>query len=163
MSKKKSVTTKKSSGVVENTDDFKSMISEELNEEPVVDTKKRGRKPKTPEEEKSYYDRVEKTFSNSGTTHKVFIGVKDNQKIDITTPIGIRVLVARYPDFYKMYLYSYHQIGEPSYPLGGVRVWNEAFGQVQAFYYDSVAIHPEGGTKRFHHFKQELEVDKSEE
>ena len=92
----------------------------------------------------------------------MFVGVKDNQKIDIFTPIGIRVLVARYPDFYKMYLYAIHRAGEPSWPNGGVRIWNEAHGQVQAFHFESVAIHPEGGMKRFHHFK-EIEVDKPAE
>jgi len=144
-------------------DDFKSTVSDALSEEPVVDTRKRGRKPKEPEEEKQYYERVDKVFTNGGADHKVFVGVKNNQKIDIFTPIGTRVLVAKYPDFYKMYLYAYHQAGEKSWPVGGVRIWNEAFGQVQAFHFESVAIHPEGGMKRFHHFKQEIEVDKAEE
>jgi len=154
---------RKSSKPADSVDDLKSTVSDSLTEETVVDTRKKGRKPKEPEEEKQYYERIEKIFSNGGTGHKIFVGVKDNQKVDIFTPIGTRVLVARYPDFYKMYLYAYHQIGEPCYPYGGIRVWNEAFGQVQAFYYESVAIHPDGGTKRFHHFKQEIEVDKSSE
>lgn len=143
--------------------DFKESVSDALNNEEVVDTKKKGRKPKAPEENKEYYDRADKVFSASGTTHKVFLNVKDAQKIDFFTPIGTRVLVARYPDFYKLYLYAYHRPGEVSYPLGGIRVWNEVHGQVQAFYYESVAIHPDGGTLKRFNKNSQIEVDNSTE
>jgi len=144
--------TKKKSANSDDAESFKSSIENVLNEEcsDSVNTRKRGRKPNKPEETNQYYNRTEKVFNTSGTTHTIFINVNENQKVTSDTSVGIRVLVARYPDFYKIYLYDYHNPGEPSYPHGGVRVWNEAFGQIQAFYYDSVAIHPEGGSKRFH-------------
>ena len=69
-----------------------------------------GRKPKNPEEIKEYYERKEVVFNpSSGTSHQVFTGVKLCQQINETTQMGTRVLVARYPNFYRLYLYSFHK------------------------------------------------------
>jgi hypothetical protein len=121
--------------------------------------KRRGRKPKNPEEIKEYYERKVVMFNpNSGTTHQVFTGVKPCQQINETTQVGVRVLVARYPNFYRMYLYSFHKPGEHTFPRGGVKIWNANFHQMQTFYQESVAIHPEGGYHRFAGV-QEIDVD----
>jgi hypothetical protein len=97
-----------------------------------------------------YYKCVQRVVSNaSNVTHWVFNDVDEPHKVDIFTPKGTRLLVARYPDFYKIYLYKTHRAGEPSWPNGGVMVYNANYETMQYFYYDSVAIHPEGGMYKF--------------
>jgi len=118
-----------------------------------------GRKPKNPEEIKEYYERKEVVFNpSSGTSHQVFTGVKLCQQINETTQMGTRVLVARYPNFYRLYLYSFHKPGEPTFPRGGIKIWNSNFHQIQYFYQESVAIHPAGGYHRFVGV-EEIDVD----
>jgi hypothetical protein len=97
-----------------------------------------------------YYKCVQRVVSKSSSTeHWTFQGVDGQHKVDNYTLKGTRVLVARYPDFYKIYLYKTHIAGEPSWPNGGVTVYNATYETMQCFYYDSVAIHPEGGSYKF--------------
>ena len=136
-------------------DAFKASMAEKLG---ISETpKKKGRKPKDPALVKEFYDRSTRIFNpESAVVHSVFIGVKDSQKVKEDTPIGTRLLIARYPDFYKLYLFDYKLVGTPHYPYGGVKVWNATLGQMQSFYYESSAIHPNGGT---HHFERTSEID----
>lgn len=98
-----------------------------------------------------YFDRrKERVNPESSCLHSIFVEVSDIQKVTDKTEKGIRVLVARYPDFYKIYFHSYLSPGTPSYPRGGIRVYNVTLGQMQCFYFESVAIHPEGGFYKFH-------------
>lgn len=113
----------------------------------------------TKQESREYYLRSSKVFNiNGGLSHQIFLNVKEEQKINEETPIGTRVLVAKYPDFYKMYLYKYCKPGEPEFPRGGIKVWNVEYDQLQSFYYESVAIHPEHYIHKFRHM-QEIDVD----
>jgi|LauGreDrversion4_2_1035121.scaffolds.fasta_scaffold27942_6 hypothetical protein len=97
-----------------------------------------------------YYKCVQRVVSSvSNVTHWVFNDVDEPHKVDFFTQKGTRLLVARYPDFYKIYLYKTHRAGEPSWPNGGVMVYNANYETMQYFYYDSVAIHPEGGMYKF--------------
>lgn len=124
--------------------------------------KRRGRKPKDPELIKEYYERKRVVFNpQSGTEHVIFSDVKPCQQVNEATQIGTRVLVARHPNFYKLYLYSYHKPGEPTFPRGGVKVWNANEYQMQSYYTESVAIHPDGGYHRFAGVK-EIDVDNLE-
>lgn len=106
--------------------------------------KRRSRKPKDPELVKEYYERTTKVFNTeSGSSHPVFVDVKPCQQIDENTPHGVRVLVAKYPNFYKIYFHSFYPPGEPGFPRGGVKVWNTNIHKMQTFYSESVAIHPD--------------------
>lgn len=97
-----------------------------------------------------YYKCVQRVVSSvSNVTHWVFNDVDEPHKVDFFTQKGTRLLVARYPDFYKIYLYKTHRAGEPNWPNGGVMVYNANYETMQYFYYDSVAIHPEGGMYKF--------------
>lgn len=97
-----------------------------------------------------HYKCVQRVVSKSSNIeHWVFQGVDTDHKVDNFTLKGTRVLVARYPDFYKIYLYKTHSSGEPSWPNGGVTVYNATYETMQCFYYDSVAIHPDGGSYKF--------------
>lgn len=110
-----------------------------------------GRKKKEKKEKLSFFERRHHTFnSESGTTHEIFVNITDNQRITPTTEKGVRVLVARYPDFYKLYFYQYMPPNSPSYPRGGIKVWNATYEQMQCFYFESVALHPDGGCHKFY-------------
>ena len=108
-------------------------------------------------EESSYFRVVDKVFNyQTNIDHKVFVNVPVSQRVNILTPKGTRVLVARYPNFYKIYLYEYVAEGSKSFPYGGLKVWNSNECHMQYFYYDSVTIHPKGG---IHKFKEVVEID----
>ena len=114
-----------------------------------------GRKKKEEKEKMSFFERRQQTFNSSSTAHEVFIGVTENQQVKPDTEKGVRVLVARYPDFYKIYFHSYIQPGTPSFPRGGVKVWNATHDQMQYFYFESVALHPDGGQHKFYDKEQD--------
>lgn len=97
----------------------------------------------------SYYKTSYKSVSSSTIQHWVYLDVDNEHVVDSLTPKGTRLLVARYPDFYKIFLYKSHISGEPSWPKGGVEVYNSNYETMQYFYFDSVAIHPEGGNYKF--------------
>lgn len=115
-------------------DEFKNLITEKLGKS----------KPKKIEEinESAYSVYSSVINAESGNHHKVFFNVPENKKINILTEKGTRVVVAKYPSFYKIYLIEYIEVGMPYYPRGGIKVYNQTFDQVQSFYYESVAIHP---------------------
>lgn len=92
--------------------------------------------------ESSYLIRS-KIFNNeSRIHHNVFYNVPDDKKINIFTEKGIRVTVAKYPSYYKIYFVEYIEPGRQSYPRGGIKVYNQTYEQYQSFYYESVALHP---------------------
>lgn len=111
----------------------------------------RKKKIQTSEDgDSSYYKTSYKQISLSSTIHHcVYLNVDKEHVVDTFTPKGTRILVARYPDFYKIFLYKTHSIGEPSWPNGGVEVYNSNDETMQYFYFESVAIHPDGGNYKF--------------
>lgn len=97
-----------------------------------------------------YYKCVQRIVSKkSNIEHWTFQEVDNDHKVDQFTIKGTRVLVASYPDFYKIFVYKTHVSGEQSWPNGGVTVYNATYEIMQSFYYDSVAIHPDGGSYKF--------------
>lgn len=110
---------------------FKELITEKL------------RNSKKQEIEEKSYSVFSKIFNaESRIDHEIFLNVPHDKKIDIFTEKGTRVIVAKYPASYKIYLIEFIEVGRPSYPRGGIKVYNQTFDQVQSFYYESVAIHP---------------------
>lgn len=102
------------------------------------------------ENEKPTILKGSKIFNNeSGVEHSIYQNIPDSLIVKEDCPKGTRVLVSKYPDFYKIFLFRYYKSGEPSFPRGGVKVWNDTDQQMQCFYYESVAIHPKGGCYRF--------------
>ncbi len=102
-------------------------------------------------ESNSYFRSQEVVLNpQTGFVHNIFLGVEETAKVTKFTPKGTRILVSKYPDFYKIYLFSYHDIGTPHFPHGGVTVFNATNDMRQYFHPDSVAIHPEGGTHKFY-------------
>lgn len=92
--------------------------------------------------DKKILKRIEKYSPTRSLMYEAFDKIPLKQRVDPFTPYGTRVLVAKYPDYYKLFLIRYHEEGESSYPFGGVEVWNANDDCRCAFYYDSVSIHP---------------------
>lgn len=110
-----------------------------------------GRKKKEEKIKLDYFERRNKSINpDSPVTHAVFVDVTEVQQVTENTEKGTRVLVAKYPDFYKIYFHSYIHPGTKSFPRGGIKVWNANQDQMQCFYFESVAIHPEGGKYKFY-------------
>ena len=120
-------------------------------------TKNVTRKPKQKKNEpvydvgnSKYFKSVQRTVTKtSNTEHWIFFEVNDESKVDRFTSKGTRVLVAKYPDYYKLYLYKTHIPDELGWPIGGVTIYNVTDDVIQSFYYDSVAIHPDGWYYKF--------------
>jgi hypothetical protein len=97
-----------------------------------------------------YFKSTQRTVRKSSSTeHWIFLDVNDENKVDRFTLKGTRVLVAKYPDYYKLYLYKTHTPDEMSWPIGGVTIYNATDDVMQSFYYESVVIHPDGGSYKF--------------
>lgn len=96
------------------------------------------------ESEESFSDLrvISRTFPPSSISFDIYYNIPNERRITKNTDIGSRVIVAKYPSFYKIYFMEYIDIGKPHFPLGGVKVYNLTFEQTQYFYYDSVALHP---------------------
>lgn len=104
-----------------------------------------------------FYEKRKQVFNTeSSISHEIFIGVEDHQKITEKTERGVRVLVARYPDTYKIYFYKFIPVGSNNYPRGGIKVFNATMDQFQCFYFESVAVHPRGGKYNFEFKMNEL-------
>jgi hypothetical protein len=101
------------------------------------------------DESNRYYKTIPKIIGTNGTTFEVFINVDKNNVVNEITPKGTRVLVAKYPDFYKLYLYKTHRVGDRYFPNGGVTIYNTVDEMMQCYHNESTAIHPEGGSYRF--------------
>ena len=121
--------------------------------------KKKKKKQEHIDEEKSTYFKIGKRVHNpeTGVLLDVYLNVDKDHVVNQFTSPGTRVLVARYPDFYKMYLYKTHVIGAPHFPMGGVTVYNATYEMMQDFSYESVAIHPDGGWYRFKSMQESMD------
>jgi uncharacterized membrane protein len=112
-------------------------------EKPVV--KRRGRKPA--EAEVSPFVRTVRQIDRPGVSYQIvtFKKIPHDAQVDKFTLPGQRVIVAKYPDFYKIFLKHYYDAGEPMYPHGGIKVYNATDDKTESFAHDAVALHPKGG------------------
>jgi hypothetical protein len=85
---------------------------------------------------------VSKSKPTSCTDFECYFYIPEDRLITKNTDIGSRVIVAKYPLFYKIYFMEYIDIGKKYFPHGAIKVYNATFDQTQYFYYESVAIHP---------------------
>lgn len=153
---KKSVT----SDIVEKEVPKKTMVSETIKKEKTKpDKKKKIKKQEHTDGKKSTYFKVGSRVHNPATDVllDVYLNVDKDHVVDQFTAPGTRVLVAKYPDFYKIYLYETHTVGAPNFPMGGVTVYNVTYEMMQYFSYESVAIHPEGGSYRFKSMQESID------
>jgi hypothetical protein len=98
-----------------------------------------------------------KVFPPSTLEHDIFLGVPFDKLITKFTERGMRVAVAKYPAFYKIYLLKYIEAGLESYPRGGIKVYNATQDQTQSFYYESVAVHPIKRDKYKGHLSEDIQ------
>lgn len=78
----------------------------------------------------------------SCTDFQCYSYIPEDRRITKHTDVGSRVIVAKYPMFYKIYFMEYIDVGKPHFPHGGIKIYNATFEQTQYFYYESVALHP---------------------
>jgi hypothetical protein len=84
---------------------------------------------------------IRKNYTGGGAMHSVFDNIPSELKLDKTVEKGRRVLTSYYPESHDIYLVEYHNIGEPSYPHGGVRVYNKSIDEYKVFYPEGVVKH----------------------
>lgn len=84
---------------------------------------------------------VKKVYKQGGSSHLIFSLLPEELKLDKTVEKGRRVLTAYYPETHDVYLVSYYNIGEPSYPFGGVRVYNRSLDEYKVLYPEAVVKH----------------------
>lgn len=85
---------------------------------------------------------IQKRYPLSDIDYTVFSNVPNQYKISKDTDVGLRVVVAKYPAFYKIYFMQYIDAGAKHFPNGGIKVYNSTFDQTQYHRYESVALHP---------------------
>ena len=133
--------------------DFEDIIKSKLNNEEVAPLSKREKKSVTKkislsEEEAEdlelvgQFKTIQKRYPPSETDYIVFMSIPEDKRVTKSTDIGSRVIVAKYPFFYKIYFMEYIEKGKTFFPNGGIKCYNSTFDQLQYFPYDSVAIHP---------------------
>lgn len=84
---------------------------------------------------------IKKIYIEGGSSHLVFSLLPAELKLDKSVEKGRRVLTAYYPESHDVYLVSYYNIGEPSFPFGGVRVYNRSLDEYKVLYPDAVIKH----------------------
>jgi hypothetical protein len=84
---------------------------------------------------------VMKSYTEGGSTHKVYKNIPSELIIDNTVEKGRRLLSAIYPDTHDIYLMSYHKPGEQCYPYGGVKIFNKTLNETKQVYPDAVVKH----------------------
>lgn len=132
--------------------DFKDIIKAKLTDAEVAPLSKKEKKPaaKQPilsEEDEAkelaaQFKIAQRRYPLSDTAYTVFASIPEDKRISKDTEVGSRVIVAKYPFFYKIYFIEYFEKGVPYFPNGGIKCYNSTFDQMQCFPYDSVAIHP---------------------
>jgi len=126
--------------------EFEDIIKERLGEKTNVSLKDKPKKLSKLEEvdiDESFFQREYRIVnSDSNVEHVFFRNIPVDKRVTAITERGCRVAVAKYPSFYKIYFIKYMVMDSRNYPLGGIKVYNQTYDQVQSFYYDSVAIHP---------------------
>jgi hypothetical protein len=134
-------------------EDFKSKLAKKLgikSEQPETKSVVKPVRKLTKTEETELEDEIvgkafrtiNKIFPHSTVEHIIFDSIPAENKITRDTDIGTRVIVAKYPSFYKIYFMKYHDAGTKFYPNGGIEVYNSTYDLKQSFPLQSVAVHP---------------------
>ena len=84
---------------------------------------------------------VKKLYTIGGSQHFVFNNIPEELKLDKSVEKGRRVLTAYYPESHDVYLVTFYNVGEPSYPFGGVRVYNRSLDEYKILYPECVVKH----------------------
>jgi hypothetical protein len=95
---------------------------------------------------------IRKKYTLGGSTHNIFENIPGELKLDSTVEKGRRVMTAHYPESHDVYLVEYHNVGTPSYPHGGIKVYNRSTDEYRIFYPDGVVKH-----KNLEFYKKNLE------
>jgi len=84
---------------------------------------------------------VSKSYSQNGNPFKIYKNIPTELLIDHMTEKGRKVLSSIYPDSHEIYLVQYYSPGEPTYPHGGVKIYNKTLGEQRCVYPEAVVKH----------------------
>lgn len=84
---------------------------------------------------------VRKIYSIGGSVFSIFENIPVELKLDKTIEKGRRVMTSYYPESHDVYFVEYYNIGERSYPYGGIRVYNKSLDEYKILYPESVVKH----------------------
>lgn len=85
---------------------------------------------------------ISKSKPLSCADFECYMFIPEDRRVTKNTDVGSRVIVAKYPMFYKLYFMEYIDMGKKHFPYGGIKIYNATYDQTQYFYYESVATHP---------------------
>ena len=97
---------------------------------------------------------IRKIYTLNGSTYNVFNQIPNELIVDHTTEKGRKLLSSIYPDSHEIYLVEYHKPGEPSFPHGGIKIYNKTLGELKYVYPESVVKH-----KDVEYYTKSIEVD----
>lgn len=95
-----------------------------------------------------------KIYTLNGSVYNVFNQIPNELIVDHTTEKGRKLLSSIYPDSHEIYLVEYHKPGEPSFPHGGIKIYNKTLGELKYVYPESVVKH-----KDVEYYNKSIEVD----
>lgn len=84
---------------------------------------------------------IKKIYTVGGFYFLIYDNVPDELKLDKMVEKGRRVMTAYYPESHDVYLVEYYNVGTPSYPHGGIKVYNRSIDEYRIFYPDGVVKH----------------------
>lgn len=84
---------------------------------------------------------ITKTYSDGGTTHKIYKNIPVEMMIDETTEKGRKVMAAVYPENHEIYFMEYYKQGIQCYPHGGIKIYNKTLGETRQVYPDAAVKH----------------------
>jgi hypothetical protein len=97
---------------------------------------------------------VNKTYNVNGNPFKIYKNIPTELAVDHMTEKGRKILSSIYPDSHEIYLVQYHRPGEPTYPHGGVKIYNKTLGEQRCVYPDAVVKH-----KDVEYYNKSMEID----
>lgn len=84
---------------------------------------------------------IRKVYTVGGSVFNVFENIPLELKLDKTVERGRKVMTSHYPESHDIYFIEYFNIGEPSYPYGGIKVYNKSMDEYKILYPEAVVKH----------------------
>lgn len=84
---------------------------------------------------------IKKSYCVNCSVFSVFENIPIELRIDKSVEKGRKVMTSYYPESHDVYLVEYHNIGEPSYPYGGIKVYNRSMDEYKILYPEAVVKH----------------------
>lgn len=84
---------------------------------------------------------VRKVYNIGGSVFSVFENIPSELKLNKSVERGRKVMTSHYPESHDIYFIEYFDVGEPSYPHGGIKVYNKSVDEYKILYPEAVVKH----------------------